>query len=150
MPVTARARLPARRPSIVATVEWQGATWLLGAGFDREGRAREVFLDGPKVGSDQEALLDDACVAVSLLLQHGLGAAELAAHLGREGSEPGAPMASPLGRIAAELAELEAEAGALLGAAVVARETGVWPAAMERELQGPDARHQGSNRKEPT
>lgn len=121
-----RTRLPNRRPSIAATIDWQGKTWLLGTGFDRGGKVREVFLNGPKIGSDAEALLADACVVISLLLQHGLAAPELARHLGREGIEPGAPAASPLGHIAEEIAKLEAEAGRLIGAAVRARETGVW------------------------
>lgn len=138
-----RARLPDRRPAVVATLDWQGRTWLLGCGFDRGGRVREVFLNGPKIGSDQEALLADGCVLISLLLQHGLDAPELASHLGREGIAPGAPAASPFGHIAGELAKLEAEAGELMGRAVRARETGGW------EEQGSDDRDQGSNRKEP-
>lgn len=119
--MTARSRLPDRRPSIVATVEWAGETWLLGSSFGADGHAAEVFLNGPKIGSDHEALLNDACVAISLLLQHGMTAAELARHLGREGIAPGAPMASPLGRIAAELADLEADAGPLLGQLMAVR-----------------------------
>lgn len=125
--MSGRARLPNRRPAIVATVDWEGRTWLLGCGFDRGGRVREVFLNGPKIGSDQEAVLADGCVLMSLLLQSGMDAPALAGHLGREGIAPGAPAASPLGRIAGELAKLEAEAGRLMAEAMVAYETGVWP-----------------------
>ena len=117
-----RARLPDRRPSVVAAIEWQGRSWLVGAGFDGGGRIREVFLNGPKIGSDAEALLADGCVLISLLLQHGLEVGDLARHLGREGVGPGAPMASPLGHIAAELVGVEAEAGKLMAEVARARE----------------------------
>lgn len=64
----------------------------------------EVFTHGAKVGSMQDALLDDACVALSLL-QHGLKPAALAASMGRQGDAR-----TPASVIGA-LADLPADAG---------------------------------------
>lgn len=107
--MTERARLPNRRLQIAETIEWQGRTWLLGIGFDPEGRAREVFLDGVKTGADYEALLDDACILASMLLQHDCPAADVASTLGREGINPWDEAASPIGLIVQRLADVEAQ-----------------------------------------
>lgn len=125
-----RQRLPNRRLAVTEAVAWRGGTWLLGVGFDPAGRVREAFLDGPKTGTDYEALMDDACVMISLLLQLGLPAPEIAARLGQVAGDPadapvevvvevvvGAPEsvaprpASPIGLVAGRLAVIEAECG---------------------------------------
>ncbi len=106
-----RVELPGRRQSVIETLDWGGAEWLLGVGFDRQGRVRELFVDGATVGSEMEALLDDGCILLSLLLQHGFDVAALARHLGRDGIDPAAPAASVLGLVAALAARIEAEAG---------------------------------------
>lgn len=107
--MTARTPLPNRRLQIAETIEWQGRTWLLGIGFDPEGRAREVFLDGVKTGADYEALLDDACILASMLLQHDCAAVDIASTLGREGINPCDEAASPIGLIVQRLADVEAQ-----------------------------------------
>jgi len=45
----------------------------------------EVFTHGAKVGSAMDGILDDVCIALSLLLQHGVEPAELATSMGRLG-----------------------------------------------------------------
>ena len=107
-----RQRLPNRRLSLTVVVKWSGDDWLLGVGFDRQGQAREVFLSWVKVGSDTEAILDDACVVISILLQGGMAADTLAGHLGREGTPPPGALrtaryASPIGMLAASIAYIE-------------------------------------------
>ena len=79
-----RTRLPARRPNLTDSFAWGGVRFTVTAGFDERGAIREVFADGVKVGSDTEGLLDDACILVSLLLQHGYTPDRLAGHLLRK------------------------------------------------------------------
>jgi hypothetical protein len=68
-------------------------------GFDVvNDRIGEVFTHGAKIGSAMERLLDDACVALSLLLQHGVSPDALASSMGRLGD--GASPASIIGALA--------------------------------------------------
>ena len=108
----ARERLPNRRMQITDVVDWQGSRWTVSVGFDRKGQAREVFIKGVKVGSALDAIMDDACVMLSLLMQAGVSAGQLALHLGREGVDPTAPAASPLGLVVQACADMESEVGA--------------------------------------
>lgn len=112
MTTAPRIRLPNRRMQITDAVEWQGHTWMVSVGFTPDGRALEAFVKGIKTGSSMDAIMDDACVLLSLLLQAGYSAQALADHLGREGVDPFAPAASPLGLIAITCAGMEAEVGA--------------------------------------
>ncbi len=64
-----------------------------------------------KVGSSVEAVLDDACILVSLLLQHGVEPAALAKTVGR--LEGGTAPASVIGAICDRLAERQAPAVAI-------------------------------------
>lgn len=111
-----RRRLPNRRLTITHTVVWDGRTMMVGVGFDRAGVAREIFLNGHKVGSKFEALMQDACVVVSWLLQHGPRAADLAEQIDRPHDDTDkdgnpAPAASLIGWILIKLAEIEAAEG---------------------------------------
>lgn len=99
-----RQRLPNRRLIISQSLPWQGNRWLLGVGWDVEGRVREIFLDGPKIGSDAEAMLGAAAMLISARLQEGATAAELGRWLGGKGN--------PAGALALLAAEMEAELGA--------------------------------------
>ena len=69
-------------------------------------RTREIFLSSRKVGSDAEGLAHDGAIALSLLLQMGMSATELALHLGRQGADAQAPAASFLGLAAHRAAML--------------------------------------------
>ncbi len=103
-----RQRLPDRRIQTIQVMRWQGTELQWAVGYDRKGRAREVFVNGHKVGSDIEALVQDGCVLLSLLLQHGADPKDIAESLGREGIDPNAPAASLFGLLTAELPKVEA------------------------------------------
>lgn len=81
-----RERLPDRRPSVTMELvhDWRTYSVTIGFGISRN-RIGEVFTHGAKVGSAMDAILDDACVALSLLLQHGVEPAALASSMGRLG-----------------------------------------------------------------
>lgn len=62
--------LPDRRPSNTVRLEHKGHTHFVGLGFDPISlRVLEVFLKGPQVGSDLEALTNRCCILASLLMQ---------------------------------------------------------------------------------
>jgi hypothetical protein len=103
-----RQRLPNRRLIVTQVVHWSGQTWLASIGFDKGGKAREVFFDGVKSGGQLEGLLDDACVLLSLLLQSGWHPDSLAARMG--GGD--GPEASPIGAVAWVVAKLEDQSSA--------------------------------------
>jgi hypothetical protein len=87
-----RQRLPDRRPNFTTQLVYEGNIYSATLGFDvNNGRIAEVFTHGAKVGSGMDRILDDACVALSLLLQHGVEPATLAASMGRlgDGVSPG-------------------------------------------------------------
>ena len=93
-----RQRLPNRRPNMTVELEHDSRNYAVTVGFDpRHERIREVFTHGAQVGSAMDAILDDACVALSLLLQHGVEPAALAASMGRLGE--GAVPASIIGAL---------------------------------------------------
>lgn len=105
-----RDRLPNRRPSINVEVIWQTdageAAFTLTAGFDpATGLLREVFYsDGLKSGAAMLHTIQDACVLVSLALQHGAYLDVLAHSLGRLGRGCHVP-ASPIGAVVDALVE---------------------------------------------
>jgi hypothetical protein len=81
-----RARLPDRRPSLTLPVTYQTASGkalrvLVTFGFDEHRHIREIFTADFKAGSDNNALMSDACVLLSLQLQHGYRPQELADRL---------------------------------------------------------------------
>ena len=80
-----RDRLPNRRLQSTEVVAWRGQEWLMSVGFDHFGTVREAFVKGLKSGSAMDAIMDDACVLLSLLLQAGYTASDVDSHLGREG-----------------------------------------------------------------
>lgn len=83
--------LPDRRFNISQTVVWREQRYHITVGFERGGTVAELFINGPKVGSDNEAGLQDGCVVFSLTLQNGADIERLAGSLGRENIDPGAP-----------------------------------------------------------
>src|SRR3990172_2934730 len=81
-----RRRLPDRRPSLTTELVHECRSYSVTLGFYlATGRIGEVFTHGAKVGSNMDRILDDACVALSLLLQHGVEPAALASSMGRLG-----------------------------------------------------------------
>ena len=83
-----RERLPDRRPSVIHELTWaesnnQAATYTVTVGIHLSGQPAEIFIDGAKIGSAMNLLLQDVAVGVSLALQHGIGPTELARSLAR-------------------------------------------------------------------
>jgi hypothetical protein len=82
-----RTSLPNRRPNETVELMFNDTRYEVTIGFfPTTGRVGEVFTHGAKVGSAMDAILDDACVALSLLLQHGVAPSALAASMGRDGN----------------------------------------------------------------
>ena len=85
-----RMRLPDRRAAETVELEYDGTRFMVTIGFYPDGRPGEVFTHGARSGSNMDALLADACVVVSCLIQHGVEPRDLAASMGRLGNaEPG-------------------------------------------------------------
>ena len=106
-----RQALPHRRPALTAVVAFAPpgraeASFTVTAGFDpRTGALSEVFYsDGMKSGTDLQHTIGDACVIVSVALQHGVPLADLSRSLGRD--DDGRP-ASILGALIGALVEME-------------------------------------------
>ncbi len=94
-----RQRLPARRPSLTTNLAYENQNYSVTLGFDvRDDRVAEVFTHGARIGSGMDRLLDDACVALSLLLQYGVEPTAFAASMGRLGD--GKSPASVIGALA--------------------------------------------------
>ncbi len=108
-----RVSLPARRATISMLVAHRAANgdsqrYEVSFGM-HEGRVMECFANGNKAGSDMQAILTDACIAISVLLQRGAKASDLAGMFGenRAEGETNGPPASPLGAIARAAAEID-------------------------------------------
>jgi hypothetical protein len=110
---TARIPLPHRRPSATIDAEFRGFPMAITIGYDpTTGVSREVFANAGRSGSDMQATLADACVLVSIALQHGVTPAALAKSLGRVPDpmrgEDATDHASPIGVIVAALGATDA------------------------------------------
>jgi hypothetical protein len=99
-----RKKLKPRHLSETRTIEWSDAggmvyKFIATYGLDDAMNVKEVFCASFKGHSGIVALANDACIAISRLLQHGTPILELAEGLSenrREGEDTGYP-ASPLG-----------------------------------------------------
>src|SRR5215203_5700145 len=81
-----RMRLPDRRFAETVMLGHDSARFMVTIGFYPDGRPGEVFIHGARSGSNMDALLADACVVVSCLIQHSVDPAALAASMGRLGN----------------------------------------------------------------
>lgn len=77
----AREHLPPRRQSWNFSAPFKGDKLHISFSTFRDGRLGEVFVSGPKVGSDTRIAALEASVAASLALQAGIRADELLAAL---------------------------------------------------------------------
>jgi len=100
-----RERLLDRRIADTRELEFGSMRFTVTVGLYPDGRPGEVFARGGKAGSQLDGLIDDACVVVSRLLQHGEAATILVRCLGRDGDRP----ASVIGAIADIVAEIDRE-----------------------------------------
>ncbi len=80
-----RQHLPNRRENETVDLMFDGHRYHVTIGYAPDGRPREVFCHGGKVGSAMDLILDDACVALSLLLQHSIEPRDLSYSMGRLG-----------------------------------------------------------------
>jgi hypothetical protein len=104
-----RLALPDRRQSVTILVTHGNHEFTASFGLDHVGRVKEVFYSGLKTGTDMAALITDACILISILLQYGMSASQIAEKLGEnkpEGSSEGSP-ASVIGTLSRAAAELE-------------------------------------------
>ena len=100
-----RVRLPDRRAAETVALEHGGTRFMVTIGFYPEGRPGEVFTHGIRTGSGLDALLADACVVVSCLIQHGVELRKLAGSMGRLGStEPASIIGAVIDLVAASSA----------------------------------------------
>lgn len=102
--MTARQRLAPRRDLETVAVEHEGQRYKVGLGREFSppstfGPVIEVFVNAQKVNSPVDVLVSDGAILMSLLLQYGHPAEEIAASLKRN---PDGSPASPLG-VAAKL-----------------------------------------------
>ena len=100
-----RQRLPDRRPSVTTTFVHDCRSYAVTFGFDpNTGRIGEVFTHGAKFGSSMDRILDDACIALSLLLQYGVEPSALASSMGRlgDGKSPASVIGALVDLIAKE------------------------------------------------
>lgn len=82
--MTDRNRLPNRRAGYTIRLEVAGIVVHATANFDPSTmQPVELFLSGPKPGSSIAVLLEDAAVAISVALQHGVPPVALARSLAR-------------------------------------------------------------------
>ncbi len=106
-----RERLPDRRPNATTRVEFGGFAFTVTVGFDLTGKPLEVFADGAKIGTDIGHIISDACVMISLALQHGCPVDLLPKSMGRVPyPEKGAGFCGPASALGA-IAEVVAEVG---------------------------------------
>ena len=102
-----RIRLPDRRRNLIRDIAFGGQAFTVCIGYDRAGRPLEVFADGQKTGSTMAAFIDDACIVISIALQHGIAPDDLADSLSTvpvwENGVQGEGPASPIGAILASL-----------------------------------------------
>jgi hypothetical protein len=94
-----------RRIADTRELEFGDMRFMVTIGMYPDGRPGEVFARCGKAGSQMDALVDDACIVVSRLLQHGEPPAMLLRSLGRDGDRP----ASVIGAIAEIVNEIDRE-----------------------------------------
>jgi len=107
--MTERTPLPNLRAGLTVPVEFKNQKFDVTYNFDGEGIVREAFMRATKEGNDLSSLLTDGCIAVSLLLQHGMTLEGLSKAFGEDRQEGQAigPPSSALGAIARAGAALD-------------------------------------------
>jgi hypothetical protein len=106
-----RVRLPDRRFAETVVLEHDGGRYMVTIGFYPDGRPGEVFTHGARSGSSMDALLADACVVVSCLIQHGVEPSKLASSMGRLGNaKPASVIGAVIDLIAASALQQQPQA----------------------------------------
>ncbi len=104
-----RKRLPNRRGHLVREFDHAGHHYIAGAGYDDAGNLREIFLDSGKAGSGVQMHAGDAAILASILLQCGVGAAEIAHSVSGPVAMALAMFGNPRASIAESLARADRE-----------------------------------------
>lgn len=78
-----RIILPNRRLTWSTVLDWEGQEFHLTVGFYENMTAGEVFADAGKAPQAIQQLVSDACVFISVSLQHGMSAEALGKSLPR-------------------------------------------------------------------
>ena len=104
---SARRQLPNRRRCIMHDVTVDNRTYTACIGLYSDDTPGELFLDGLKPGSAMAATLQDSAVAVSIALQHGVKATEMAKSMSRQPALAWQPSAEPASVIGASLDLME-------------------------------------------
>lgn len=68
----ARTRLPDRRGCETFDVKHNGERYHVSIGRFHDGSVSEIFLTGPKSGSDLEAVVRDAAITLGIAAQHNV------------------------------------------------------------------------------
>ena len=86
-----RKKLPNRRATLTTSIPFGGTRLHVSYGCYADGRLGELFISGPKVGSDQRTAALEATIAASFALQHGAAAQDILAALplGHDGQPEG-------------------------------------------------------------
>lgn len=79
-----RTRLPDRRSAETFEVQHNGQRFAASLGRYEDGEPAEIFVTGPKSGTDLRETLHDASILLSLALQHGCAIETIAAALSRD------------------------------------------------------------------
>ena len=104
-----RSRLANRRLNETVDLHFEGQHYHVTIGYFADGQPGEVFCHGAKVGSGMDLLIDDACVALSMLLQHGAEPMALVHSMGRLGDSTPASIIGALAILVAGTVEIMAE-----------------------------------------
>jgi hypothetical protein len=91
-----RQRLPDRRACETRQFEHAGFTYVASIGRFANGELAEVFLSGPKIGTDVQAAAQDSSIVASLALQFGCHAETIRHAIGRNSD---GTVAGPLGKL---------------------------------------------------
>jgi len=87
--MTDRNRLSNRRAAETFELKLNGTVFVITVGCYPSGEIAEVFVSGPKAGSELDAVARDSAVLLSIALQHGVPLDVIRHALTREGN--GAP-----------------------------------------------------------
>lgn len=111
-----RTPIPNRRPNLTSSVAWSRGgpdqKLIVTFGFARDGSIREVFCAGFRADTDFCALVNDACIMMSWLLQLGVSLDAIVDMTGEDRSEGArsGPPSSIIGAIARCARDLSREA----------------------------------------
>jgi hypothetical protein len=98
--LAARDRLPDRRAAISTSFERDGARFEMTAGYYRDGRPGELFLNADRANSLLDFLMSDAAILASIALQYGATLDELRHALKRDTrGQPSSPIGEALDRV---------------------------------------------------